>query len=1221
MRIVIDLQGAQTESRYRGIGRYSLSMAKAIVRNRGNHEVIIALSGLFPDLIESIRAEFDALLPQENIRVWYAPGPVRECHAGNQVRRETAEFIREAFLASLQADIVYISSLFEGYADDAVTSIGQFDHSTPVIVSLYDLIPLQNPEHYLQPNSVYEQYYQRKIQYLKKSTSLFAISRYSQQEGVEVLDFPLESVVNVSTAVDENFKPLQLTKSETLAICKKFGINRSIILYTGGADERKNLPRLINAYAQLSTNLRDVHQLVFAGKITEDNIHQLQKQARCAGLSSDELLFTGYIADDELVKLYNLCKLYVFPSWHEGFGLPALEAMSCGAPVIGANTSSLPEVIGNHDSLFDPFSEKSIAEKITQALSDELFRKYLIEQGLNQAKIFSWDKSAVIAINAFEYLVKESKKKHNRLVATHILTNQIAKVVQTDISDLELVDLAQSIALNHTQAGFKQLFVDVSELSQRDAATGVQRVTRSILIDLLNYPPKGYKVEPVYATVQSDGYYYAREFTAKLLGRSVSIASDELVEPIAGDCFLGLDLQHHVVIAQAKYYEYLKKKNVSVYFVVYDLLPITFFKHFAKDHSEIHAQWLDAISRFGNLICISETVKSEVQAWLEKHFPKRLANIKIDFFHLGADIQGTSSSLGREEDGRHILKSLQGNLNFLMVGTLEPRKGQKQVLLAFEELWSRGVQLNLLLVGRQGWMVDELIEKIQNHPRLNKELYWFNGIGDKYLDNIYQISTCLIAAAEGEGFGLPLIEAAQHQLPIIARDIPIFREVASQYAYFFKDDTASELALSLESWIELYQKNEHLKSSEISWITWHQSASRLLKLTLGSQEQRPEKQVFLDISELVQKDARSGIQRVVRSLLKELLSLSFKGVKIEPVYATLEEGYRYARSFTALFMGQSLNKNIKDELIEYRNGDVFLGLDLQPQVQIAQQEFYKSLRIHGVRVLFVVHDLLAIRKPEWFPIGSAESYEQWLKVITQQDGAICVSKATADDLTSWQNEARDLKLRSFNIYISHNGADIKSSIASHGIPRNAENLLKVLNEQPSFLMVGTIEPRKGVSQVLAAFDKLWSDDIKVNLVIVGKKGWMVEELTQKISQHSEFGKNLFWLEGVSDEYLEKIYTAATCLIAASEGEGFGLPLIEAAQHNLSIIARDIPVFREIAGDNAYYFSGLLADNLFLTIKRWLELYSKNEIPKSNNIQWLTWKESCKVLTNYIFCSN
>ena len=213
MRIVIDMQGAQTESRFRGIGRYALSFAQAIVRNRGEHEVLLALSGFFPDTIEPIRASFDGLLPQENIRVWYAPGPVREAESGNAWRREVAELIREAFLASLRPDIVHICSLFEGYLDDAVTSIGRFDQKTPVSVSLYDLIPLLNPDHYLKPNPSYHAYYERKVGHLERASVMLAISEFSRQEGLEHLDVVPGRVVNVSTAIEDHFRPLRVERS------------------------------------------------------------------------------------------------------------------------------------------------------------------------------------------------------------------------------------------------------------------------------------------------------------------------------------------------------------------------------------------------------------------------------------------------------------------------------------------------------------------------------------------------------------------------------------------------------------------------------------------------------------------------------------------------------------------------------------------------------------------------------------------------------------------------------------------------------------------------------------------------------------------------------------------------------------------------------------------------------------------------------------------------
>jgi hypothetical protein len=116
------------------------------------------------------------------------------------------------------------------------------------------------------------------------------------------------------------------------------------------------------------------------------------------------VVITGFVPEDDLVTLYNLCHLFVFPSLHEGFGLPALEAMACGAPVIGSNTSSIPEVIGWKDALFDPTRPSAIAEAIAGALANEGFRQELRNHGLRQARLFSWDESARRALAAFEQL-------------------------------------------------------------------------------------------------------------------------------------------------------------------------------------------------------------------------------------------------------------------------------------------------------------------------------------------------------------------------------------------------------------------------------------------------------------------------------------------------------------------------------------------------------------------------------------------------------------------------------------------------------------------------------------------------------------------------------------------------------------------------------------------------------------------------------------------------
>lgn len=405
MRIVIDLQGAQSESRYRGIGRYSLSLSLAIARNRGPHQVILALSGLFPETIEPLRTAFEGILPRADIRVWTAPGPTRDADPGARLGREVAERMREAFLAAQRPDAVLLTSLFEGFGDDAVTSIGTFGPPIPTAVILYDLIPLLRPDERFRADPLLQEHYRRKLGSLRRSRLLLAISESAKQEACAALAVAERDVVNISGACDESFGPPDPASTERETVCRRAGITRPFVLYAGGADERKNLHRLIHGFAELPAEVRGGHQLVFVGKMPASHVEAFQDTARRHGLRRGDLVIAGYVDDAALRTLYGACALFVFPSTHEGFGIPPLEAMACGAPVIGADATSLPEVIGLREALFDPLSIESISRKLGEGLTDELFRRRLIEHGRAQAKTFSWDESArrtVAALQRFD---------------------------------------------------------------------------------------------------------------------------------------------------------------------------------------------------------------------------------------------------------------------------------------------------------------------------------------------------------------------------------------------------------------------------------------------------------------------------------------------------------------------------------------------------------------------------------------------------------------------------------------------------------------------------------------------------------------------------------------------------------------------------------------------------------------------------------------------------
>ena len=833
MRIVIDMQGAQTESRFRGIGRYSLSLAQGIARNRGEHEVFLVLNGMLSESIENIRAAFVGLLPQSHIRVWYAEGPVSDRDPANAARRQVAELIRQACIDDLQPDVVHVTSAVEGYIDDAAIGSPTLDTGAVVSATLYDLIPLVSTKQYLDPNPGYKRHYLEKVEAFKRYDLLLSISEFARDEALSLLPLNESDIVNVSTAADDVFRPIPLSLDERAAVVKKFALHDKFVLYSGGADDRKNLPQLIKAFANIKAELGDI-QLVFAGKMPEYHINSYKTLARAQGLGNSDLIFTGYITDEELVALYSMCRLYVFPSWHEGFGLPPLEAMKCGAPVIGANTSSVPEVIGWKEAMFDPFDISAIARKLRQALVDDEFRAALAAHGLERSQAFSWDLSGKAAIAAFEMALERSDKPAatatTQIDATQALVDALAATGHLSNRAVDVSLLAKAIDYSIQGVSEKPtLFVDISELCKHDGKSGIQRVVRSILLEWLTNAPAGYVVKPVYTKAGEPFYRYAAKFTTMFLGKEASEAEvDEAISYRAGDVYICLDLLMDVLPHKQSYLNTMRAHGVSIFFVVYDLLILQLPHCFVESLQAHYIKWINAVAHYDGAMCISHAVADELREWLVENAPQRSRPFHIGAFHLGADIDQSMPSTGVPESPGLRIESLSPSPSFLMVGTLEPRKGHAQALDAFELLWKAGHNANLIIVGKHGWLVDELAARLTGHAELGKRLLWLEGVSDEYLEHLYNEADCLVAASYGEGFGLPLIEAAQYNLPIFARDLPVFREVAGEYAYYFEGTETQEIADRLADWLALYQESKHPRSDEMPWLTWKQSAQQLI---------------------------------------------------------------------------------------------------------------------------------------------------------------------------------------------------------------------------------------------------------------------------------------------------------------------------------------------------------------------------------------------------------
>lgn len=244
-------------------------------------------------------------------------------------------------------------------------------------------------------------YYKTFVPYIaRKVDKIITVSNNAARDIVELLHIPEEKVRVIYNGVDERFSSERSSEKEHV-LKKRFGLN-DYILFLGVLEPRKNVSCLIRAYSALSSDLSH-YKLVIAGGhgwLYED-IYSLVKERSL----QNRVIFTGRVSDEDLPDLYRGASLFVYPSLMEGFGIPPLEAMACGIPVIASNTSSFPEVLSDAALLINPLNEEEITSAMTDILTDKNLCKTMIDKGLKRASLFSWKESARRTLELYRELL------------------------------------------------------------------------------------------------------------------------------------------------------------------------------------------------------------------------------------------------------------------------------------------------------------------------------------------------------------------------------------------------------------------------------------------------------------------------------------------------------------------------------------------------------------------------------------------------------------------------------------------------------------------------------------------------------------------------------------------------------------------------------------------------------------------------------------------------
>jgi len=312
-----------------------------------------------------------------------------------------------------------------------------------------------------------------------------------------------------------------------------------------------------------------------------------------------------------------------------------------------------------------------------------------------------------------------------------------------------------------------------------------------------------------------------------------------------------------------------------------------------------------------------------------------------------------------------------------------------------------------------------------------------------------------------------------------------------------------------------------------------------------------------------------------------------------------------------------ISKNTFDPFDQVTPGDLLLLLDSTWYADIWPS--VEKVRNRGGQVVSVIYDLIPITHPQFCDDYLAQVFKNWF--MTSQgrvDGYVAISRTVRDDLENFLQNHLNAPPQSERFGYFYLGADFKPAVMASMTVR--QEVREMFEDRPVYLIVSTVEPRKNHAYLLDAFDLLWHRDKDVGLLIIGRRGWKVEKLIKRISNHPKFGKNLFFREDIGDSELQYCYSKARALVFPSIAEGFGLPIIEALNNGLPVIASDIPVHREVGKNYIGYCDIHDPESLATLITGIEEKGFCDEVPLvTDDHGWISWEESSLML--FEACAN
>jgi len=915
-----------------------------------------------------------------------------------------------------------------------------------------------------------------------------------------MLNIPKNNIVNISSGVDEKFKLFKVSDLDKNRLYTKYNIKNKFLMYTSSFDVRKNQANLISAFALLDDSIRQEYQLLLIGNGSDKIIQDLKSLVKKVGLEQNEVIFLGYIDDEELLNFYNLSSLFIFPSFSEGFGLPALEAMSCSVPTIGSKNTSIIEVINNEDAFFNPADIESIRFKIQQVLEDDEFAKNLKSTGLLQAKNFSWDTTAIKTLKALEKKYQSLNTNNDEKYTNKYLLfiNRLSQISGIkDVSNKELAQLSNSIDKNLKNYN-KKVGIITTWNTRCGIASYTKYLSQSFINDAIILAPK---IDEKELTTKDESNVI----------RVWKLSNDDLKQMLN----YVLNTKLEVIFIQFNY-GFFNFKDL-------DLFIATLVDYGIKVHITFHST-VDSIKNKNKRLEIIKSLHNCTNIFI--HTQKDIINLnKIGIKHNIVLLNQGVIDISPQQSAPKTSKSFV----LATYGFFLKTKGFINMIEAFKILRDEGYDVTLLMLNAEYSKAasQELIQQanslIKNYDLKNSvELITSYLSDDETISKLHKTDLVVypyLKTGESSSAAIRMAIAAKTNIAVTPQ--PIFDEV-KDFSSVFDGDTIEDLVQGVKKSIIQIQKNDKNIHNMIEKRENFRNKNLYSKLSKQLQEILfLKKKLNIQVEGTYENNYSLSI--VNKSIALALQQCEHIEIKIDPT------------PYHAEYMNQvkDIDENIKALVRKnLQNIDVTIRNIYPPHVTNMKGK-HKIIGPYGWEESKFPQEYV-----EWFntKLTMVFAMSDYVKNLLKDNGVdipIVTTGIVVEDILHI-----DSQRFSFDLPDGFKLLHISSAFPRKGL----DILLKSFDE---------LKQDKEISLIIKTFPNPHNDTLN-----------QLEKLDYKVKEKYEddvllYIKNnkkiLLINKEISQSQIKYLYENSNLLVAPSFGEGFGLPMAEAMLLNLPVV--------------------------------------------------------------------